>query len=721
MRRAVYTHAEMKRLIAPETVAIIGLSRTETSFGARTAANLAHFSGRTYGVNPNGGVIHGIQCFATLAEIPERVDCVVLAVPMEAVEQVVTQCAVAGVGGCIIYASGFAETALPDRIALQQRIADIGRAADMRIVGPNCFGLINNMSRAGLSFSGRYGASPGRQGPIGLVSQSGGLGQALAQVTERGGAFSHFFAAGNSCDVDVCDYLSYLADDPDCRVITCIAEGLKDGEPLLQAGEAARTAGKPIVMYKIATGTASAQAAMSHTGTLAGSNAAYDAAYRRVGIIKADNIEDLYPMAAFLAKAGLPKADGVAAVAASGGACVITLDKAEAAGVLMPLPAPATRAVLEANVPDFGSPTNPCDITAQVATNPASYAACAEALLADPSYSALVVMAPSISEAMTPRNVTMFSELAKAAGKPVCLSWMSEWTSGPGAEQCEADPHVALFRSTGQCFRTLAAWHDWAAALSVPTPRARIAGDNPDARALLRVAGDRLTEREAKAVLASYGVPVASDLVVHSAEAAVDAATALGFPVVLKVESPDIPHKTEAGVVRLGLTDERAVRTAYAGIIAAAARVEPAPYIAGVLVQPMIAKGLELVVGAQNDPTFGAMIVVGLGGIMVELIKDSAAELAPVNRDQAGAMLRRLKGYKLLTGFRGSAPVDIAAIERIIVAVSELAFDQADRIAEIDVNPVICRPDGAIAVDALIVRTDTSVPMENAHGEMAEV
>ncbi|MFA6116869.1 MAG: acetate--CoA ligase family protein [Sphingomonas sp.] len=707
MRRAVYSHTEMKRLIAPETVAIVGLSRNETSFGARTAANLAHFNGRLYGVNPNGGLIHGVQCFATLADIPEPVDCAVLAVPMEAVEQVVTQCAAAGVGGCIIYASGFAETALPDRIALQQRIGDIGRAAGMRIVGPNCFGLINNMSRAGLSFSGRYGAAPGRQGPIGLVSQSGGLGQALAQVTERGGAFSHFLAAGNSCDIDVCDYLSYLAGDPDCRVITCIAEGLNDGERLLQAGEAARAAGKPIVMYKIATGAASAQAAMSHTGTLAGSNAAYDAAYRRVGIIKADNIEDLYPVAAFLAKAGLPKARGVAAVAASGGACVITLDKAEAAGVAMPLPAAATRAVLEANVPDFGSPTNPCDITAQVATNPASYAACAEALLADPSYGALVVMAPSISEAMTPRNIAMFSELAAAAGKPVCLSWMSEWTSGPGAEQCEADPHVALFRSTDQCFRTLAAWHGWATALSAPQPRARIAGINPDAYALLRLAGDRLTEREAKAVLASYGIPVATDQVVRSADSAVDAATALGFPVVLKVESPDIPHKTEAGVVRLGLTDERGVRHAYAEIIAAAARLEPPPHIAGVLVQPMIAKGVELVIGAQNDPTFGPMVVVGLGGVMVELIKDSAAELAPVNRDQAGAMLRRLKGYTLLTGFRGSAPVDIEAIERIIVAVSELAFDQADRIAEIDVNPVICRPDGAVAVDALIVRSDT--------------
>jgi succinyl-CoA synthetase beta subunit len=221
---------------------------------------------------------------------------------------------------------------------------------------------------------------------------------------------------------------------------------------------------------------------------------------------------------------------------------------------------------------------------------------------------------------------------------------------------------------------------------------------------LLDAAGERLTEREGKAILAAYGVPVALDHVVATCEAAVEAAEAVGYPVVLKVESPDIAHKTEAGVVRLDLRSADAVRAAYVEILAAAQRHEPRPAIAGVLVQPMIAAGVELVVGAQNDPTFGPMVVVGLGGIMVELIKDSAAELAPVTREQAGAMLKRLKGYPLLTGFRGSEPVDIAAIEKIIVAVSELAADHAAEIAEIDVNPIICGPGRAIAVDALIVR-----------------
>jgi acyl-CoA synthetase (NDP forming) len=446
---------------------------------------------------------------------------------------------------------------------------------------------------------------------------------------------------------------------------------------------------------------------MSHTGTLAGAGAAFDAAYRRLGIIKVNNIEDVYETASFLAKAGRPKAEGVAVVAASGGACIITLDKAEAFGVSLPPPSPAAQAVLDANVPDFGAPNNPCDITAQVATNPASYAACAEALLADPGYGALVVMAPSINPAVTPRNVEMFSGLAARAGKPVCISWISEWKDGPGAAQCEADPHVARFRSTEAVFRVLSAWHGHARSASLPKPRARFGPPHASAaaaRKFLAAAGPQLTEREAKQILGAYRVPVVTDTVVQTAAQAFEAAEACGYPVVLKVESPDIPHKTEAGVVRLGLGDAQAVRRAFAEIMAAAERMTPTPRIAGVLVQPMISAGIEVVVGSQLDPTFGPMVVVGLGGVMVELLQDSAAELAPVDLSQARAMLGRLRGYSLLTGFRRAPPVQIEKLAGIIVAISELASDLADAIAEIDVNPIICSLGRTVAVDGLIIR-----------------
>jgi acyl-CoA synthetase (NDP forming) len=705
--RPAYTYSELARLIDPQSVAVVGLSRNEASFGARTAKNLSYFSGRVYGVNPKADALHGVPCFASISALPEVVDCAVLAVPLEAVEGLVEECAAAGIGGCIIYASGFAETGRPERVALQARLAAIARASGLRIVGPNCIGLINNVSKAGLSFSSSYAVRLPRTGAIGIASQSGGLGQAIAQVAERGGAYSHYMAAGNSCDVDVCDYVSYLAGDPSCKVIACVAEGLADGERLLEAATRALAADKPIVMYKIATGGAAAKAAMSHTGTLAGSNAAFDAAYRRLGIIKVDNIEDVYETANFLAKAGKPKADGVAAVAASGGACIITLDKAEAFGVRMPPPQPHTQAILDANVPDFGAPNNPCDITAQVATNPASYAACAEALLADPGYSALVIMAPSINPLVTPRNIEMFSGLAAKADKPVCISWISEWKDGPGAAQCEADPHVARFQSTAGAYRVLAAWHERARIVNGPAPRPRLGARNDGfaaARSLLAEAGQNLTEREAKAVLAAYGVPVVADQVVQTAAQAVEGAARAGFPVVLKVESPDIPHKTEAGVVRLNITDAAGVERGFAEIMAAADLVRPKPVIAGVLVQPMISAGLEMVVGSQLDPTFGPLVVVGLGGIMVELLQDSAVELAPVDMTQARAMLARLRGAALLNGFRGAPPVQIERLAAVIVAISELAADMSDRISEIDVNPIICTAARTIAVDGLIVR-----------------
>ena len=705
--RPIYSRSDLVRLIEPETIAIVGLSRSETSFGARTARNLAQRTqGRVYGVNPRGGELHGLTCFPTISELPERIDCAILALPRESVEETVEQCAAAGIGACIIFASGYSETGSEERIREQLRLAHIGRAAGMRIVGPNCIGIINNIRHSGLLFVATYATMPWRPGPVGLVSQSGGLGHALTQIVERGGSFSHFFSAGNSCDVDVCDYISYLVEEPACTVITCIAEGLKDGERLLEAGEKALAADKPIVMYKIATGAAGAKAAMSHTGTLAGSNEAYEAAYRRAGIIAVESMEDVYETASFLAKAGRPKADGVAAMAATGGGCVITLDKAEKYSVSMPPPAPQTRAILEANIPDFGSPNNPCDITAQVASNPESYRICAQAMLNDPSYATLVIMAPTITQG-TIKQVPMFSSLGKEAGKPVCISWLSEWLQGPGSDLYEADPHTALFHTTSRCFQALAGWQWREGRRREGAFQRRESRDSEAAmatRKILERAGQKITEREAKDVLAAYSVPVARDAVVQTAAEAVRAAEKIGFPVVLKVESPDIPHKTEAGVVRLALNSGDAVQAAFLDVMEAAERIRPMPDIRGVLVQPMIEAGIEVVVGTQCDPTFGPMVIVGMGGVLVEVLRDSAAELAPVTKKQAREMLESLRGYKLLTGYRGSKSVDVAGLADIIVSVSQLATDIADEIAELDVNPIICSAARLVAVDALIVR-----------------
>jgi acetate---CoA ligase (ADP-forming) len=712
--RPLYSRADLARLIDPRSVAIIGVSANAAGFGSRTlanlGANLGGFGGRVYAINPKYQELHGARCYPGLAALPEVPDCVVVALPREGVEAAVADCAARGVGGVVIYASGYAETGLAERVAQQERLAAIAAAANMRIVGPNCFGIANNLTRAAALFIPRHDKLPHHVGPVGIVSQSGALGYTMVQASERGVGYSHYLAAGNSCDVDVCDFASYLVEDAACRAIALCFEGVKSGARLLALGAKAAAAEKPIVVYKVANGAASAAAALSHTGTLAGSNAAYRAAFERGRFIVVDDLEALFETAQFFAKARRPKASGVAVMATSGGAAVVTADMAENFAVPMPQPGPAAQRVLAAAIPEYGSARNPCDVTAQVINDQESLIACCRALLDDPAYGALVLPQVMALPVQTPARVPLLSDLAERAGKPIGIIWQTEWLEGPGAALYENDPHVALFRSARRCFATLAAWHRHEA-LRTAAPEAAARSSPPDAeaaaRAVLAASGARLGERAAKAVLACYGVPVTGEVLARDLDQALGAAQRLGYPVALKVESPDIMHKTEAGVVRLGLRDAAALRLAYCEIVAAAKRVVPPAQVDGVLVQPMAPRGVELVIGARVDPQFGPLVVVGSGGILVELLRDSVVALAPVGPEAAAAMLRQLRGFALLAGFRGGAPADLPAIADAVCRVSELIADHRDRIAEIDVNPLICGPRGAVAVDALIVRADT--------------
>lgn len=709
-RRPLHRRAGLERLLNPRSIAIVGASGRAGSFGERTQRNLAGFAGRLHLVNARYECLGDLPCHPSVSALPEAPDLAVVAAPLEAVEGVVRDCVAAGAGAAVVYAAGFAETRRPERIALQNRIADMAREGGLRLVGPNCIGVLDYVSGATVSFAAvpRPALPPG-SAAVGIVSQSGNLGFAMAQGVERGVAVARVLACGNSADVDVADCVAALAEDPACAAIACLFEGMADPMRLVEAAEIAWAADKPLVVHKLATGEGGAAAALSHTGSLAGSDAAYRAAFERAGAVLVEDYEALLETAAFLAKAPPPRADGVAVVSTSGGAAIMAADKAEPRGVPLPQPGADAQAVLDARIPEFGSARNPVDITAQVLNDPDSLRACAGALFADPAYGAVVLPNGYAYDFATPR-FALLGELAEQHGKPACVVWLTEWLEGPGAREAEANPRVGLFRSMDRCFAALAAWHGRGRRQRAPgqaSAAARLSPPDSASRAaalLDAAAGTTLTERKAKSVLAAYGVPVVGERLVADAEAAVAAAEALGFPAVLKVESPDLPHKTEAGVIRLGLEDAAAVREGFAAVMANAARVYPPPRVNGVLVQPMVPPGLEMVVGARLDPLFGPMVVVGLGGILVELLRDSAIALAPVGEDEARAMLRRLKGYKLLEGFRGLPPVDQGRLVDIIRRVSELAADGRDRIAEIDVNPLICAGERQVAVDALIVR-----------------
>lgn len=705
MPRPLYRAADLQALLAPRSIAVVGASARAGSFGERTARNLAGFAGRLHLVNARYDRIGEHPCYPSIAALPEVPDMVVAATPMEAAETVLQDCIAAGVGALVLYAAGFSETGNPERIALQAKLVEMARRGGVKLVGPNCIGLVDYASGARISFVTVPEAPSPKRPAIGIVSQSGNLGFALAQAAEAGVAIGRVLTCGNSADVDVADYVAALAEDPACAAIALVFEGMAEPRRLLEAAELAWQHDKPLVVYKLATGESGAEAALSHTGSLAGSDAAYRAAFERSGAVLVEHFEALLELAGFLAKAGPARGAGVAVVSTSGGSAIMAADRAEVRGVALPQPGEAARAVLEARIPEFGSARNPCDVTAQVLNDPESLRACASALLADPAYDALILPNGYAYDVATPR-FAMVGQLAEQQDKTACVVWTTQFLEGPGAREVEAEPRVALFRSMDRCMAGIAIWQARAARRAAGQPvvqRLSPPGAKAAAAALLdRASGPVLTEREAKAVLAAYGIPVVQEVLVQQAEEAVAAAESAGYPVVLKIESPDLPHKTEAGVIRLNLPDAAAVREAFAAVTANAARAAPQARINGVLVQPMVPAGIEMVVGARRDPLFGPTVVVGMGGILVELLRDSVLALAPVGAQEARGMLDRLKGAPLLRGFRNLPAVDQEQLAGIVQRLSELAADHADRIAEIDVNPVICAGSRQIAVDALM-------------------
>ena len=704
-----YGRRDMSRLVAPRSVAVVGVSERPNAFGSRVVANMEAFDGTLHLVNAKYPQLGGRPCYPTIADLPEVPDCVVIATAREVAVPVAEQCAVAGVGAVVVLAAGFAETGRPEHIALQERLVAIGRNADMRVVGPNTIGLVNYAIGAGLTFS----AMPTRRAlqpyAIGIVSQSGSLGFSLAQAVERGVSVSHVLTAGNSCDVDVADHVAYLANDPACRAIACLFEGMADPGRMIAAAELAWAADKPLIVYKIATGGDGARAAMSHTGSLAGSEAAYAAAFARVGVVQVDKMEALVETAAFFAKAPAPKAKGIAVIATSGGAAIIAADKAELHGVPLPQPGEAAAHILAQHVPEYGSTRNPCDVTAQVITSADGLMACASALLADPSYGAMVSSHAYAYEPAT-RRLPVFSAAAAAHGKIVCNVWAPEWLGGPGARETECDPYLALFHSMDRCFATLAAWNRRATSRATTSDRAgrltEVGVRSAMVEALVSAPRQSLTEREAKRLMALYGIAVVDDRPVATAEEASVAASEMGFPLVLKGESPDILHKTEAGVVKLNLRNGAEVEAAFKEIAAAFERVSPVPRSPAVILQPMLPKGVEVMVGARCDPQFGQLVLVGLGGVLVEVLHDTALALAPVTRTEAMTMLRSLAGTKLLEGYRGAPAVDLPALADIICRFSELAADAGELVSEMEINPLICSGTNIVAADALIVKAE---------------
>jgi acyl-CoA synthetase (NDP forming) len=457
--RAVYRHAELDRVLNPRSIAIVGASPTPGSFGDRVLTHISTFAGDIYLVNPKYDRIGERDCYASLRDLPRPPDCIAVAIPRESVEPIAIDAASCGAGGMVLYASGYAEMQRQDRIEQQRRLSAIARETGLKIIGPNCLGLVNYLQRFRLSFA-EYPKPREQHGVlIGIASQSGAMSQAMSQAIERGIGVSHALSAGNQCDVDVADYVSYLAEEPRCHAIACAFEGMSSPDRMREAASIAWRHGKPLLVNKIATGAPGAQAALRHTGSDAGTDAAWRALFEQGGAIVIDEFEGLMEAASFFAKAPVPAARGVAVAATSGGAAIMCADKAEEHGVPLPQPSERVRALLSSLIPEFGCAQNPCDVTGQVVNNPNSLWECADALLSDPAYGALIAPQTVVSEMNWQARIDALQNVSKQRGKITCNVLLSNWQQGPGLLESERHTHIAVFRSLDRCFRTLAAWH----------------------------------------------------------------------------------------------------------------------------------------------------------------------------------------------------------------------------------------------------------------------
>jgi acetate---CoA ligase (ADP-forming) len=696
--------ASIHKMLNPRSIAIVGAT-PRMQYGGRflAAALKAKDRVRVYAVNPRYNEIMGEKSYPNVTDLPEAPDVVGIVVPYDQVLDVLRESHRKGAGSAIVISAGFAERGVDDRRDLQGELGEFARASGMRISGPNCLGLANVKHDIWATSSSR-GAS-GLTGPIGLVCQSGAtaFGPFLVRAVEAGIGFSYIISTGNEADLDFSDFARYLVDDPDTRVIAGFVEGFKRADKFLEVAKLAAERGKPIVLIKIGRSELGARAAQSHTAALTGEDARYDAVFAQYGVIRVQDYDELLEIAHLLAHTPKPRVPGIAVVSHSGGISSLTADMCGQAGLDLPTLGENARDGINGILKGFGWAANPADVTGFA--NSESFPGIMEHMINDPRMGTLVV-ASSGADAQARQVISQRDRTDKG----VVFLWTGSRDAKDGLGMLK-DALIPVFYTPDTLARGLRsrlAYHTWRERrladgfASVPSHTAHQVEAMAQTLGLGRAT---LSESESKRLLAAWGVGSARGRLVGSAEAAVEAAEQLGFPVALKVDSPDILHKTEAGVVRLNLGDAAQVRTASAEILASAKAFAPQARINGVSVQEMVGDGVEVIVGVSCDPQLGPVLLFGSGGVMVEVYNDVALRRCPVTGAEARAMIAEVKGARLLRGFRGRPAADVDALEDTLVRVSHFAMHMEGHLAELDINPLMVLPAGrgVKAVDALVV------------------
>lgn len=700
------THSAPPRLsirdiVHPRAVAVFGASDNKDKFGGRVMHYLTRhgYGGRILPINPNRSEVLGHVAYPSIGKAPGPVDVAILAVPTSALLGAVAECAEAGVGCCIIMTTGFAEAGGETGRDRQRTLVEIAHRSGMRIVGPNCMGLISPLAKMALTSSLVLEIDRIYTGSIGLVSQSGALMVSIFnRAHDAGIGFSLCVSLGNQCDLEICDFIDYLIDDPETRAICVYVEGFVDGQRFLRSAAACRAAGKPLILVKTGRTAAGVRAAQSHTASLAGSYDVLRAACEKHGVLLTDDPDGMVRAADLLCRWPTLSGDGIGVLSSSGGGAGIGVDRTVETGMRLATLSDATKARLrEILLPPQAD--NPIDLGGRLGGDVAGTAIqCASILSSDPDVAALHVVLTTV-----PFYEATTRELAKgalASGKPVLVS-VTPGSAADGPRRVLRELDCPYFDSVDQTLRVLKLMVQKRALPPARGPMER-PKDFPAPQSLGKLPPGRLTEPEAKRLLARYGVPVTREALAKDSDAAQRAARDIGFPVVLKAVARELVHKSDIGGVKLGLGDAAAVASAWDDIGRALRKALPDAVSEGCLVQEMAKGEAELIVGARRDPQFGPVVLVGFGGIMVEVLEDVQVALAPVSPLEAEAMLRRLRLWPILDGARGRPALDVARVADVVARVSWLAADLGARFVDLEINPLLVRRagDGAIAVDA---------------------
>lgn len=691
---------DLARLVRPRNVVVVLGSQRPNSEGARLLENLSAHSrleGELFVVNPPMRGDGPFRCWPSIAALPDAdIDVALIILRAAHVMDALRDCAARGIPFAVVMSSGFAEAG-PEGQALQQEIADLCRQTGLRVYGPNCPGLSNFRDRMGMTISPAF-KSDRNVGTIGIVTQGGGAGRNVVQGLSYGAGAAMWLSAGNEVDLGAPDFIAHMANDPGVRVIAVLLEGIKDGRRLVAALELARSRGKPVVILKIGRSEYGMRAAQSHTGSITGAADVNSAMFAQFGAIEAHDMDELVALARLADGGRLPASADLAVVTFSGGAAAMAADQIGLQGLRLAQFSPATTEHLRTSLPDYAAISNPVDVTAEALKSIDGLASCLRAVADDPAVGAVVVPIPADYAELTDGIARAIVDAAADAAKPILPVWMSR-RLGTGFERLESQG-LAPFLSLTTAL----------AALRKVMPRGLLSGldAGPAGPACAEPAAAQAvacTESAAKAMLREAGIPVPQGRLSRSAAEAAEAAQAIGFPVVLKIASAQIPHKTEVGGVRLGVGSAGDAAEAYEALVRQVGARRPDATIDGVLVEKMFHDGgREMLVTVRADPMYGHVVTVGLGGIFVELLKDVAHRVLPIQAADVRDMLAGLKHRAYLGAFRNLPPIDAEAFVQLVLRISEFVSGRPE-LREAEFNPVWVGPpgEGAWVLDALIL------------------